>query len=450
MHTENILLPEKVEFILDTLEHAGYEAYAVGGCIRDSILGRKPKDWDITTSAMPKEVKALFSKTIDTGIQHGTVTVLIGRDGFEVTTYRIDGAYEDSRHPKEVTFTPNLIEDLKRRDFTINAMAYHKTKGLVDAFDGVRDLKQGVVRCVGDARERFLEDALRMMRAVRFAAQLGFSIAEGTREAICELSANLERISAERIQMELVKILVSDHPQEIRTLYETGITRVVLPEFDAMMETEQKNPHHRYCVGEHVIAGLLQIENDKVLRLAMLFHDIAKPICQTLGEDGFHHFYGHPERGKIMTEQILRRLKFDNDTIVRVCRLVASHDVNPEITQKSVRKAMVKAGLEAYPKLFSVKRADILAQSDYLQKEKLEYLKEYEACYQEILKEKQSLTLKELAVTGKDLIGLGICPGPRLGKILNELFWLVVEEPEKNEKDILLERAKALSKGEFS
>lgn len=450
MNAGSILLPKKVEWILDTLEQAGYEAYAVGGCIRDSILGRTPKDWDITTSAMPKEVKALFPKTVDTGVRHGTVTVLAGREGFEVTTYRIDGKYEDSRHPKEVTFTPNLLEDLKRRDFTINAMAYHRTKGLVDAFDGVGDLERGVVRCVGDARQRFLEDALRMMRAVRFAAQLGFSIEEGTREAVCGLSANLKRISAERIQTELVKILVSDHPEEMRTLYETGITRAVLPEFDAMMETGQKNPHHRYSVGEHTIAALLHIENDRVLRLAMLFHDIAKPVCRTLGEDGLHHFYGHPQRGGKMTEQILRRLKFDNDTIGQVCRLVEAHDVNPEVTPGSVRKAMVKTGLEAYPKLFAVKRADILAQSDYCRREKLEYLKEYEACYRKIIEEKQSLTLKELAVTGTDLMELGIRQGPRLGKILKELFWLVVEEPEKNKKEVLLEMAKALNKGEIS
>ena len=205
-------LPEKVSSILNTLLSAGFEAYAVGGCIRDSLLGKEPKDWDITTSAKPDEVKSLFQKTIDTGIEHGTVTVVIGREGFEVTTYRIDGKYEDSRHPKEVTFTPNLLEDLKRRDFTINAMAYNQIDGLVDAFDGIRDLKRGIVRCVGEARQRFKEDALRMMRAVRFAAQLGFSIEEDTYAAICEMSPDLKRISAERICTELVSLLVSGHP----------------------------------------------------------------------------------------------------------------------------------------------------------------------------------------------------------------------------------------------
>ena len=241
-----IQLPEKVKFIIDTLTDAGFEAYAVGGCVRDSILGRTPGDWDITTSAAPDQVKHLFTKTIDTGIQHGTVTVLEGKEGFEVTTYRIDGEYEDNRHPKEVMFTQNLIEDLKRRDFTINAMAYNETEGLIDAFGGIEDLGKKVIRCVGSPEDRFTEDALRMMRAVRFASQLGFTIEKHTKEAISKLSSNLAQISAERIQVELVKLLVSDHPEQMRTVYETGMSRVFLPEFDRMMETPQNNLYHSY------------------------------------------------------------------------------------------------------------------------------------------------------------------------------------------------------------
>lgn len=214
----NMKLPEKVTWILDRLSEHGYEAYAVGGCVRDSLLGREPGDWDITTSAMPLQVKALFSRTVDTGLQHGTVTVLLGNDGYEVTTYRIDGAYTDGRHPDQVLFTPSLLEDLKRRDFTINAMAYHAQKGLVDAFDGVQDLKRGIVRCVGNPADRFREDALRMMRAVRFAAQLGFEIDAPTRDAVRLLAGNLERISVERIQAELVKLAVSPHPERMREL----------------------------------------------------------------------------------------------------------------------------------------------------------------------------------------------------------------------------------------
>ena len=265
-----ILLPQKAAFIIDTLQQAGHEAYAVGGCIRDSILGRQPEDWDITTSAKPDEVKRLFPKTIDTGIQHGTVTVLVEREGFEVTTYRVDGKYEDFRHPKEVTFTPDLIEDLKRRDFTMNAMAYNRKDGLVDAFGGVSDLNAGIVRCVGCAKQRFQEDALRMMRAVRFAAQLGFSIDGETKAAVKELSGTLVHISAERIQAELTKLLVSAHPEQMRTLYELGITGVMLPEFDRMMRAAQDNPHHCYTVGGHTIAALMHTPNDKILRLAVL------------------------------------------------------------------------------------------------------------------------------------------------------------------------------------
>lgn len=436
-----IALPEKAEYIIHTLMQAGYEAYAVGGCIRDSILGREPEDWDITTSARPKQVKALFPRTIDTGIAHGTVTVMLGREGFEVTTYRVDGKYEDFRHPKEVTFTPDLIEDLKRRDFTINAMAYNPEGGLVDAFDGIGDLERKLIRCVGDAKQRFQEDALRIMRAVRFAAQLGFSVDGATKKAAEELSDMLRHISAERIQAELVKLLVSDHPEEMRTLYETGITRVVLPEFDAMMQTEQDNPHHKYTVGEHTIAALGNTPEEKVLRLAVLLHDVAKPACRTRGEDGRHHFYGHPQMGGRMAREILRRLKFDNDTIARVCRLVSGHDENPPLTEKSVRRAIVRIGLDAYPAIFAVKRADILAQSNYKRTEKLEYLKEYEGFYQRIIEQKQCLTLKELAVDGGDLIAAGMQPGPGLGKVLKGLLEIVLEDPGKNEKEYLLKKA---------
>ena len=244
-----VVLPVDVRKIIEKLEANGFEAFAVGGCVRDTLLLREPGDWDITTSATPEEVKGIFSQTIDTGIQHGTVTVLINHVGYEVTTYRIDGEYMDARHPNEVTFTKNLVEDLKRRDFTINAMAYNDRVGIVDEFDGIGDLERKVIRCVGNPRERFSEDALRMMRAVRFAAQLGFSIDEDTKEAIRELAPTLSKVSKERIAVELVKILVSDHPEEIRTAYQLGLTKVFMPEFDVAMETVQNNHHHMYTVG---------------------------------------------------------------------------------------------------------------------------------------------------------------------------------------------------------
>lgn len=433
-----ITLPEKVGRIIDTFMRAGYEAYAVGGCVRDSILGREPEDWDITTSATPAEIKALFPRTIDTGIAHGTVTVMLGKEGFEVTTYRIDGKYEDARHPKEVTFTPNLTEDLKRRDFTINAMAYNEKDGLVDVFDGAGDLNRKVIRCVGDAKMRFTEDALRMMRAVRFAAQLGFRIDPDTKQAVFTLAPSLKRISAERIQTELVKLLVSEHPEEMRTLYETGLTKVMLPEFDDMMQTEQNNPHHMYTVGEHTIAALSHVKKDRVLRLTMLLHDVAKPLCRTTGEDGVHHFYHHQRRGSEMAKEILHRLKFDNHTADRVCRLIAGHDDNPPVTERNVRRAVVRLGREAFPDIFAVKRADVLAQSGYRRAEKLQYIEEYEACYNRILEKEQCLSLKELTVTGADLIAEGMKPGPQLGMVLQELFEMVLEDPRKNTKEYLM------------
>lgn len=439
-----IVLPEKVNHIIKTLGVHGYEAYAVGGCVRDSILGRMPQDWDITTSATPEQVKSLFRHTIDTGIQHGTVTVMLDHEGFEVTTYRIDGEYEDARHPKEVQFTANLLEDLRRRDFTINAMAYNEKDGLVDAFDGIGDLERGVIRCVGKAEERFSEDALRMLRAIRFAAQLGFAIEEETRQAICLLAGNIAKVSAERIQTELVKLLTSEHPERMRTVYETGLTAMFLPEFNRMMECKQNNPHHCYSVGEHTMEALRFVPAQKVLRLTMLFHDVAKPECITTDEDGIDHFYGHPKLGSEMTKGILRRLKFDNDTTDAVCRLVACHDDNPELSVRNVRRAISRIGVQQYPALFAVKRADILAQSDYRRAEKLAYVADYERIYEEILEKRQCLTIKELAVNGSDLIAAGMKPGKELGAVLKQLLELVLDDPKLNTRECLLAQAEKI------
>lgn len=436
-----IELPEKVKTILNILINAGFEAFAVGGCVRDSILGKEPKDWDITTSARPVQVKELFSRTIDTGIAHGTVTVLLDREGFEVTTYRIDGEYEDARHPKEVLFTGSLLEDLKRRDFTINAMAYNEQEGLVDAFDGMGDLKQGRIRCVGTARERFTEDALRMLRAVRFAAQLGFSIEPETRRGIEELACSLQKISAERIQAELVKLLVSDHPEEVRTLYETGISKEIFPWLDAMFRTPQNNPHHIYNVGEHTVCALMHTPPDKILRLALFFHDMAKPACLEKDEAGIYHFRGHPKEGAAMTRLVMRRLKFDNDTIERVASLVQWHDDNPPLTPANVRRAINRIGQRQFPRLFAVKRADTMGKGTYQREEKLAYIDKYETMYREILEKEECIHLKTLAVSGKDLIAAGFKPGRELGRLLEELLQLVLENPECNTKEFLLEKA---------
>ena len=359
-------LPRFVVEIIDRLESLGYEAYAVGGCVRDTLLGREPEDWDITTSAKPEAVKKAFDRTIDTGIEHGTVTVMKNHVGYEVTTYRIDGEYEDNRHPKQVSFTGNLVDDLERRDFTINAMAYNPKTGLVDAFDGTGDLKRRIIRCVGDPDKRFDEDALRMLRAVRFSGQLQFTIEEKTRQAIVERAEHLQNISAERIRVEMTKLLISKDSGQLREAVDTGMTAYFLPELDRMMTFEQKNPHHIYTVGEHSIVSVeimncflrqknagavesltettdrvghdslqerLEIIDDQiddgtwndmeqvireivpacdkkthqVLCLTMLLHDVAKPDCATEDEQGIRHFHGHPDSGAKLAGQILRR-----------------------------------------------------------------------------------------------------------------------------------------------
>ncbi len=436
---KQIDLPAAAEEILRTIWQAGYEAYIVGGCVRDACMGRIPSDWDITTSAGPEEVKKLFRRTLDTGIKHGTVTVMVGSEGFEVTTYRIDGEYLDGRHPKEVTFTASLEEDLKRRDFTINAMAYNPECGLVDLFGGQEDLEKKVIRCVGDPKERFSEDALRMMRAARFAAQLGFSIDEGTRQAMKELAPTLEKVSAERIQAELVKLLTSDHPAEFGTLYETGLTAVFLPEFDACMETPQNSPHHCYTVGGHILKGMEGVRADKVLRLAMLLHDVGKAVTRTTDENGRDHFRGHARVSEEMARKILHRLKFDNATIDAVCRLVRYHDweIHSAETEYYLRLALYQIGKDAFPDIFEVNRADVLAQSDLGRDEKLAKIDRLEKLYHSVLEQGQCVSVGELALSGKELIELGVKPGPAMGQILKNMLEAVLEEPSRNTKEYL-------------
>lgn len=433
-----IRIPDGAKKVLSTLQGAGYEAYVVGGCVRDSLLGRTPEDWDITTNARPPQVKALFRRTVDTGIKHGTVTVMIGGTGYEVTTYRIDGDYEDGRHPKSVTFTASLLEDLKRRDFTVNAMAYSDTTGLIDAFDGLSDLEHHVIRAVGNARERFTEDALRMMRAVRFAAQLDSTIEEETLDGICALAPNLKKVSAERIRVELEKLLLSDHPEKLRILYETGLTAQFLPEFDACMPCEQHNPHHRYTVGEHIIHAVQAVRKDKVLRLTMLLHDIGKPLVKTTDEEGIDHFHGHVPQSAKMADQILRRLKYDNDTREKVVRLVSFHDMKMENTDESVRRGIVAVGEDLFPLLLEVKIADGDAQSLYRITEKREQVEKWRQIYNRIIARGDCLSLKTLAVKGADLKACGIAPGKQMGEILNAMLDDVLADPSHNTKEYLL------------
>jgi len=445
-----IQLPQKVDYIINELMEHGYEAYAVGGCVRDSILGKEPEDWDITTSAKPLEVKKIFHRTIDTGIQHGTVTVMLEKEGYEVTTYRIDGEYEDNRHPKTVEFTVNLVEDLKRRDFTMNAMAYNEEKGLVDAFCGLKDIQQGIIRCVGSATDRFDEDALRILRAVRFSAQLGFIIDGDTLQAIRSKVENLKNISAERIRVELNKLLLSQYPRKLLEAYEMGITKVVLPEFDVMMKTEQHNSHHIYSVGLHTMEAVGIVgENNRyknkerlVLRWTLLLHDVEKPSCKIKGEDLEDHFYGHPEKGAETAKKILRRLKFDNETIDIVVRLVKWHDYSLTLTPAGMRRATNKIGADIMDLLFEVKRADILAQNPKTWAEKIIHLNQAKQLFRDIQRKKECVNLKMLAINGKDLLELGFCSGKAMGETLDQLLEQVLENPALNEKQILIDRAK--------
>ncbi len=433
-----IKIPSAVLEILEDINNAGYEAYIVGGCVRDFLLGKEPNDWDITTGATPETVKKIFRRTIDTGIAHGTVTVMKDKEGYEVTTYRIDGEYEDSRHPKEVIFTPSLEEDLKRRDFTINAMAYHPKKGLVDIFSGEKDLKEGIIRAVGNPIERFNEDALRMMRAIRFAATLGYTIEDETFQAIKQLAPTICRISAERVQAEIVKLLISDNPYRFRLFYESGLSSFFMPEFDENMNTPQNHPHHVYNVGEHILHSLEYVENDRILRLAMLFHDIGKCRTLTTDEDGITHFYGHPGVGENMTRSIMKRLKFDNEAIDTVSILTGSHDITINADSRAVRRALNKFGPDNFERLLKVKYADCKAQSDYKREEKLSELSNIKEIYDNIMAEESCFNLSMLAVTGRDLIKMGCEPGPLLGKLLNEMLEDVMDNPEHNNREYLL------------
>lgn len=444
-----IQIPQYANYIIKTLQHYGYEAYIVGGCVRDAVLGKEPADWDITTSAKPLQIKSIFQKTVDTGLKHGTVTVLMEKEPFEVTTYRIDGEYEDHRRPNEVTFTTNLREDLMRRDFTINAMAYNDKDGLVDLFGGMEDLEKKLIRCVGNPDDRFDEDALRMLRAVRFAAQLGFEIEGPTMDAIRRKYGFLKDISAERIQVELTKLLVSNHPEKIKTAYELGMTSIFLPEFDAMMNTPQNNPHHKYNVGDHTVEALKRIDADKILRLAALLHDVGKPDTRSTDAEGIDHFYEHYKKSGEKSEEILRRLKYDNHTIKSVRHLIEWHDFRWDdesyAGMAKVRRLVSKVGIEYFEPLLKLQRADILGQSSYLQEKKLRVLQEVEDIYGEVKKNHDCLTVKDLDIDGVTLIRNGIPAGKRMGIILERLLDMVIEEPKLNQRAILLELAKKIN-----
>lgn len=402
-----IRVPAPVERIIGQLNEHGYEAYVVGGCVRDMLLNREPGDWDITTSALPAQVKEIFSRTVDTGIQHGTVTVMVGKVGYEVTTFRIDGEYEDGRHPKSVAFTPNLTEDLKRRDFTINAMAYNSRTGFVDRFGGVEDLKRGIIRCVGEPMDRFTEDALRILRAIRFSAQLGFEIEERTCQAIRAIAPNLAKVSKERVQVELTKLLCSAHPERMALVYETGISRYVSGTF------------HEIYGGETALAIPAippAIPPKKHLRWAAFLREAA------------------PEQAFA----VLKDLKLDNDTISRVKTLVAllGQALTPE--KPALRRVMSRVEAPLYDDLLELKALLLPFGIPETAKE-LDLVRELSG---QIRRDGDCLDLKSLAVRGQDVMDAGVKPGRAVGETLAALLELVLEDPSRNTRDYLLQHLK--------
>jgi len=431
-------VPKDVDLIIKILEKNGYEAFAVGGCVRDTILGREPQDWDITTSALPMTVKELFNRTIDTGLQHGTVTVMMKGVGYEVTTYRIDGEYNDSRHPDSVEFTSNLIEDLKRRDFTINAMAFNPKMGLVDAFDGIGDIERKVIKCVGNAEERFGEDALRILRAVRFSAQLGFDVEANTRAAASKLSSNLVNISKERIHTEMEKLILSNNPGKLKDAYEMGITKYFFKEFDDMMECEQNTKYHKYNVGEHTIKVMENVPREHFIRWAALLHDVGKPVVKYTDEKG-DHFKKHAIKGKEMAHDILRRLKMDNKTINVVSRLTEHHDdlQGMNLTETNVRKTINRIGDDIYPLFLQLVDADTAGKSEYAIEQTKPLLEYVHSTYDMIIDRGDCYCTKMLAIAGRDLIAMGIGPGPIIGDVLDELLSMVIANPELNTEEKL-------------
>ena len=434
-----MLIPEHITKAVDLLNHEGYEAYLVGGCVRDALLGVSPKDYDITTSALPEQTKEVFREyhVIETGIKHGTVTVVIDHSPIEITTYRVDQKYLDHRHPESVVFTSSLKEDLARRDFTINAMAYHPQTGIIDLYGGKEDLKTCTIRCVGDPETRFNEDALRILRALRFASRYDSPIDESTEKAMRKCSMLLREISAERIASELNEILCGKGIRRI-LIEETDILGIPIPELLPMKGFDQNNPHHIYDVLTHTAVAVESIPPEKVLRLSALFHDIGKPLSYSVDENGVGHFYGHAKKSETIAARILKRLKYDNETTDSVLTLVKYHDLHLEENEKSIKRLLRKIGPAMFDKLILLYRADNLAQAPAY-RYRQEGFDRLSALAEKVLSEEQCFTLKDLAVNGSDLIRMGYKPGPKIGVILDKLLTKVIDGKLNNEKDELVE-----------
>lgn len=433
--------PEAVKRIIRALNGAGYEAYAVGGCVRDALLNKQPNDWDLTTSALPDEIKRVFKKerVIETGIQHGTVTVLIDGEGYEITTYRIDGEYTDHRRPDTVQFVSNLKEDLMRRDFTVNAMAAHPQEGIIDLFGGQEDLKNRVIRAVGNPEMRFTEDALRILRAVRFASTYDFVIDTETADAANRLAPTLVNVSEERIFVELKKLLCGKGVERILLDY-PEIIFTVLPELKPMHNLPQVNPHHAYDVWTHTVKTVAAVPAEPVYRLAMLLHDSGKPEKKTTDENGIDHFIGHLLVSRDIAEKVLLRLKSDRATIQTVTKLVLEHDLRVPEKRINIRRQISRIGKELFPMLIEVIRADFMGQNPALLEEKLSYIDALTREYKSAVEENACLTLRDMRITGRDLMALG-AKGKTVGLVLEKLLDDIIREKVENATEALKKRA---------
>ncbi len=438
-------MPKNVDTAINLLQSAGFEAYAVGGCVRDSLLGKTPNDWDITTSAKPEDMKSVFADfhCIDTGIKHGTVTVVIDGEPLEITTFRLDGEYEDNRHPKSVTFTSNLGADLGRRDFTVNAMAYSKMTGTVDLFGGQNDLKNGIIRCVGDPDRRFNEDALRILRALRFASALDFEIEEKTAQSLLKNRALLGNISEERIAKELLKLVCGKGAKRILTDF-APVLFEILPELQPMYKNSHDNPHHCYDIYEHTLIAVESIDPEPTLRFAMLLHDCGKPAVKKFDENGVAHFYGHQRISAEISAQILARLKVSNKFRDEILFLVSNHDRWElyENTEKMPRY-LSKFGLDGVLNLLKVMRADVLAQSPEY-RYRLDQIADAEEIAKNLAAQKPCLSLSELQINGRTLMDIGIPQGRKLGAVLAQLLDEVIDGVTKNTQEALTTRAREI------
>lgn len=425
--------------VLERLTQNGFEAYIVGGCVRDHLRGVTPHDWDITTNALPDEIRQALAgwPVILTGLQHGTVTAVVDGIPIEVTTYRVDGDYSDHRHPDKVQFTPSLHEDLARRDFTVNAMAYHPAIGLVDPFGGQNDLAAGILRCVGDPDRRFDEDALRIMRALRFAATLSFSLEPATADALRRRAPLLKEVAVERVYHELTRLLIGDGMKEVLLAY-PDVLAVVIPEITAMVGCAQHHPCHIADVYTHTVNSIAAAPADALLRLTMLFHDAGKPICRTTDETGCDHFYGHAKHSAVLAEQRLAALKAERHTIDTVVRLVELHDCRFPATRPVVRRWLNRLGEADFRRLLAVKRADAAGQSPALLADRTAEYDALEAVLEEVLRDTACFSREQLAVNGRDLMALGIPAGKGLGQWLDRLLEEVMEERLPNNKEDML------------